>query len=92
MPLEYFRCGSTTVDLSPLRGAPLKVLYLNQHPGLKDWSPLMSMPLEEYTGPVQTPSALSFLRSCRKTLQTINSLPAEEFWQELDQNNEPTAK
>lgn len=93
MPLEYFRCGSRTTDLSPLRGAPLKVLYLNQHPGPKDWSPLMSMPLEEYTGPVDNASALAFLRSCRPTLRLINGRPAEEFWRELDQTtNEPAKK
>ncbi|MBM4155696.1 MAG: hypothetical protein FJ221_11815 [Lentisphaerae bacterium] len=80
-------------DLTPLRGLPLKSLTISGT-SVSDMSPLDGMPLEriECDPPVIAhPANEKVLRSI-KTLKTINQLPAEEFWKQVDAGMAPAAR
>jgi len=83
MPLTHLQCQATTVtDLSPLKDTKLMVLDCH---GTKvsDLSPLKNMPLQLLYCDFKPFRDKDILRSI-KTLETINSKPAKEFWKELD--------
>jgi Leucine-rich repeat (LRR) protein len=84
MPLEALAVPKTGVsDLSPLRGMPLRWLRIDQT-CVTDLSPLRGMPLLKEIGcDFQPKRDAEFLRSI-KTLETINSKSAADFWKEVD--------
>jgi len=83
MPLEKLFCGYTQVsDLSPLEGMSLTVLDC-EHTSVSDHSPLHNMPLKELHLDFKRERHSQLLHSI-KTLETINSKPAADFWKEVE--------
>jgi serine/threonine protein kinase len=81
MRLNILHCMNTKVsDLSPLEGMPLIKLGIT---GTKvaDLSPLKGLPLREIHCNFQSKRDTTILRSL-KTLETINGVPAAQFWQD----------
>ncbi len=84
MRLVLFSCLNTQVaDLSPLQGMPLAHLDFRSTP-VTDLSPMRGMPLKELHLDFQPDRDTKLLRSI-KTLETINSKPAAEFWKEVEE-------
>jgi hypothetical protein len=78
-PLTYLDCSATDVsDLAPLKGMPLLHLRLRGS-RVMDLSPLQGLPLREIACDFEAERDADVLRSI-KTLETINDLPAREFW------------
>jgi hypothetical protein len=70
------------IDLSPLKGMPLQhLLWIGT--AVSDTSPLQGMPLKHVLCDFQRERDAEFLRSF-KTLETINSKAAADFWKEVD--------
>jgi hypothetical protein len=79
LPLRWLNCAKTQVrDLRPLRGLPLEELYCDMAP-VTDFSPLKDLPLRALRADIEPERDTAVLRGIR-TLQTINSQPAETFW------------
>jgi Leucine-rich repeat (LRR) protein len=77
--LVYLDCSDTDVsDLTPLQGMPLERLHLRGSK-VTDLSPLRGLPLREIICDFRPERDAEVLRSL-KTLETINSKPARDFW------------
>jgi len=84
---------SLVSDLSPLAGMPLKELAVGGTQ-VSDLSPLAGMPLERI---ICDPAVASRAENRKvlnsiSTLQTINKLPAAEFWKKVEAGEVPKAK
>jgi formylglycine-generating enzyme required for sulfatase activity len=89
MPLEKLVVNHTLVsDLSPLRGMSLTSISCF-HTRVTDISPLQDMPLKELRWDFDPKRDSEIVRSI-KTLETINGLPAEEFWKEIEAGRIPS--
>jgi hypothetical protein len=80
-------------DLAPLRGLPLKSLTIRATT-VSDLSPLAGMPLETFAcdaAVASRPENMKVLKSI-STLNTINDLPAAEFWKKLEAGQVPQAR
>jgi Leucine-rich repeat (LRR) protein len=69
-------------DLSPLQGMSLTTLHL-EGSAVTDLSPLKEMPLENLSCDFDASRDAKILRAI-KTLKTINEMPADRFWKEVD--------
>jgi hypothetical protein len=88
MPLEKLNIDGTQVsDLSPLRGAPLTSLWCYDTK-VVDLSPVKDLPLKEIRCSFDPKRDTEILRSI-KTLETINGLPAAEFWKQVEAGTVP---
>ncbi|MDP6502612.1 MAG: SUMF1/EgtB/PvdO family nonheme iron enzyme, partial [Planctomycetota bacterium] len=83
MPLEevsfYANTGVYNIDF--LKGMRLRKISLP--PSVREVSPLRGMPLEQIDVLLAHRYDVDFLRET-KTLKKINKMPAEEFWQKID--------
>lgn len=82
--------GLPISDLSPLKGMPLMLLRC-ENTAVSDLSILKGMPLKELRCDFVADRDTKILRSI-KTLETINNLPAKEFWKRVEAGNVPAAK
>ena len=83
MPLTYFVLYHTTVsDLTPITGMPLTHLSCSDTK-VTDLSPIRGMKLATFHCDFKPERDAALLRSI-KTLETINKLPAAEFWKKVD--------
>ena len=83
--LSSLICNDSFIDdLSPLAGLRLETFGYVRMP-VSDISVLRDMPLKDI-GCSYRPERDKLLRSI-KTLETINSKPAAQFWKEVDANN-----
>ena len=83
MPLETLYCDATQVaDLTPLAGMPLKELDIRAT-RVTDLLPLRGIPLTWFRCNFDSQRDTEVLRSI-KTLETINGMPAVEFWKRAD--------
>ena len=92
LKLTYLDCTGTRIsDISPL--ASIKTLtILKMHRTLvTDLTPLQSLPLRELICKFVPEGDTKVLRSI-KTLETINGLPAKEFWKRVEAGDVPQAK
>ncbi|MFA7004516.1 MAG: hypothetical protein WC429_10790, partial [Verrucomicrobiia bacterium] len=91
MPLNCLICYSTKVaDLTPLRGMPLTILQI-YNTSVEDLSPIQGSALKFLMcedSVAADPRNQKVLRSI-KTLQTINNLPAAEFWRKVEAGEVP---
>lgn len=87
MPLEILDLNDTGVtDLQPLHGAPLTVLAC-RGTKVSDLTPLSQTELRELTfDPAQVGTGWDMIRGMT-SLETINGVPAAEFWRKLRTNN-----
>jgi len=86
MPLKHLNFSSTQItDLSPLQGMNLLSLYCDATQ-VTDVSPLVGMPLERlnWRGCDQTSARHQDVVRAIRTLEVIDSLPADEFWRVID--------
>lgn len=83
MRLTIIQLNSCPIaDLSPLRGMPLNwVTCINLKGG--DFSPLADSPIKEIWFDFDRERDTDLLRSI-KTLETVNDMPAAQFWNSLD--------
>ena len=82
MPITGMSINGTRVtDLSPLRGMRIEVLYC-QNTKIAQLAPLRGMPLKRLYCDLKQQSDIPILRGI-KTLETINDLPAAQFWSQL---------
>jgi serine/threonine protein kinase/Leucine-rich repeat (LRR) protein len=90
--LRIFNCSRTHVsDLSVLRGMPLEVLSCSRLASVSDFSFLKGLPLRILACDFIPERDTTLLRSM-KTLETINGLPAKEFWKRVEAGEAPQAK
>jgi Leucine-rich repeat (LRR) protein len=83
MRLQHLGIAKTKVkDLSPLRGMPLTKLHIDETP-VTDLSPLKGMPLKDLHCDFNARRDAAILREIT-TLETINGMPAAEFWKGVD--------
>ncbi len=83
MMLTKLECYMTPVnDLSPLQGMPLKILRCHLSK-VADLTPLKGMPLEHLYCDFRAERDAAILRPI-KTLETINGIPAADFWKDVD--------
>jgi serine/threonine protein kinase len=86
MPIRDLRltdCGLVH-DLTPLAGMPLQKLYLDKGNQVRDVTPLKGMSLTEIRIVAKNiTKGMDLLRSM-KSLTSINSMSAEEFWRKYD--------
>ncbi|HZZ79318.1 MAG TPA: protein kinase [Gemmataceae bacterium] len=88
-PLSGLKLASLNIDstavknLAPLRGIPLQQLGMRGCADLHDLSPLAGMSLVEVTLPPEVTKGMEGMRAM-KTLQRIDTRPADQFWQEWD--------
>ncbi|MFA6564686.1 MAG: SUMF1/EgtB/PvdO family nonheme iron enzyme [Verrucomicrobiia bacterium] len=88
MPLDTLSCQATRVhDLSPLKGMKLTGLVCDRTQ-VTDLSPLTAMPLKRLRCDFVPARDTAILRSV-KTLETINNLPAAEFWKRVEAGKTP---
>ncbi|MCX6911084.1 MAG: hypothetical protein NTY01_23995, partial [Verrucomicrobia bacterium] len=81
---------SQVKDITPLKGMPLRELDFNKSK-VTDLSVLKGMPLQKLFCDFKPDRDTKLLRSI-KTLETINGLPAKEFWKRVDTGEAPQAK
>jgi len=74
--------GTRVTDLEPLRERKMLLLYLSGAP-LRDISILASFPLKYLNFEPRSAEEVALLRSI-KTLETINGVPAAQFWKQRD--------
>jgi hypothetical protein len=83
MPLTILECGNLSIsDLSPLKGMKLTLLDC-RGTAISDLSVLKNMPIKELACDFKPERDAAILRSL-KTLESINSKPAAEFWKDVD--------
>lgn len=79
MPITYLTVDGTQVtDLSPLRGIAIQHLYC-QDTKITQLAPLKGMPLKRLHFDLKQDSDLVLVRGI-KTLESINDIPAAQFW------------
>jgi len=86
--LQFFQ--TQVADLSPLAGLQLELLWCEETP-VKDLAPLEGMPLRDLRCDValaRDPRNRAILLGI-KTLQTINEMPAADFWKQPPASDPP---
>ncbi len=85
MPLKWLNIGGggQPLDLVLLMGAPLNYLSIN-HTRVSDLAPLRGLPLTSVEFSNTSVTDFSPVRGIR-TLETINHMPAAEFWKGVAQ-------
>jgi Leucine-rich repeat (LRR) protein len=90
MPLESLSVGTKVHDLTPLKG--MRLINLGLYGSrVTDLSLLKEMPLKEIECHFKRERDAAILRSI-KTLVTINSKPADQFWKEVADGTKPIAE
>jgi hypothetical protein len=73
---------SKVSDLAPVKGMPLNSLTI-EGTSATDLSPLQDLPLKNISCDFEAPRDAKILRAI-KTLETINGVPAEKFWNDVE--------
>lgn len=84
--LDCNDCRNLT-DLTPIANLKLKQLSLSRT-GVTDLAAIRNMPLTQIDIPTDLPDAGYELLRSMNTLETINGIPAAEFWKARDAENE----